>query len=629
MLLNNSTTKTNRKMKYTQMKTSKQNKQLLKTLDADDVMRGMRDGCYAEPVKGLREFLMIAGEHSRYKYMYRLPVVLPSVQMQADDSGVMVMRRFNGVLTVSVGPLLADDSQVEEVRNLVQMMPSTEAVFLGSSAKTLKVIVAVCRPDGTLPQTEDEAETFCQRAYPIVCRLYESFLHMTPRGRQLTVRPAVRPGSTSLLRAGFRATADTRLFARTATPAVIHEELCAEAMPDMPTPPAPTDASPSENTIGRETRELIRLMDDRYAFRMNTVMGYVEYHRKGLWHYGWQPVDERVQNTLAMEARIEGLNVWDKDVNRYLKSMMVTAYNPVEDFLWKLRGQWDGRDHIGRLARTVPTANSHWTRWFRTWFLGMVAQWTGKNRRYGNAIAPLLISRQGYNKSTFCKSLLPPELQWGYNDSLVLTEKKAVLQAMSQFLLINLDEFNQISPQMQQGFLKNLIQQSSVKVKRPYGKHVENMPRLASFIATANLTDILADPSGNRRFIGIELTGPIDVSQRVNYAQLYAQALALLDKGEPCWLDDEQTRLVMESNRQYQLRSPEEIFFRDLFDITDNEKEGQWMSTTAIFTAVRRKAGTALRGGNIRAFGRMLANTPGITRRRTYAATEYLVRPLP
>ena len=213
----------------------------------------------------------------------------------------------------------------------------------------------------------------------------------------------------------------------------------------------------------------------------------------------------------------------------------------------------------------------------------MVAQWMGKNYRYGNSIAPLLISRQGYNKSTFCKSLIPKELQWGYNDNLVLSEKKSVLQAMSQFLLINLDEFNQISPKVQEGFLKNIIQLASVKVKRPYGKHVEEFPRLASFIATANVSDLLADPTGNRRFIGIELTGPIDVSYRINYQQLYAQAIALLDRGESYWMDEEQTRLVMESNRQFQMRTPEEIYFHDLFTIPKGDEEGQWMSTSDIF----------------------------------------------
>ena len=52
--------------------------------------------------------------------------------------------------------------------------------------------------------------------------------------------------------------------------------------------------------------------------------------------------------------------------------------------------------------------------------------------------------------------LLPPELQWGYSDNLILSEKRQVYQAMAQFMLINLDEFNQISPQVQQGFLKIL-----------------------------------------------------------------------------------------------------------------------------------------------------------------------------
>ena len=361
---------------------------------------------------------------------------------------------------------------------------------------------------------------------------------------------------------------------------------------------------------------------------MNTVMGYVEYCSKTTWHRGWQPVDDRVQNSFAMEARIEGLNVWDKDISRYLKSNHIRTYNPIDEYLWQLRNKWDGKDHIGRLARTVPTNNKHWPTWFRIWFLGMVAQWMGKNYRYGNSIAPLLISRQGYNKSTFCKSLIPKELQWGYNDNLVLSEKKSVLQAMSQFLLINLDEFNQISPKVQEGFLKNIIQLASVKVKRPYGKHVEEFPRLASFIATANVSDLLVDPTGNRRFIGIELTGPIDVSYRINYQQLYAQAIALLDRGEPYWMDEEQTRLVMESNRQFQMRTPEEIYFHDLFTIPKSDEEGRWMSTSDIFLLIKKKAGASLRGGNIRSFGHLLTNMEGLIRRRTRQGTEYLVRPI-
>ena len=69
---------------------------------------------------------------------------------------------------------------------------------------------------------------------------------------------------------------------------------------------------------------------------------------------------------------------------------------------------------------------------------------------------------------------------------------------MHNFLLINLDEFNQISPRVQDGFLKNMVQLTRVKVKCPYGKLVEDFPRLASVVATTNETIVLADPTGSR-----------------------------------------------------------------------------------------------------------------------------------
>ena len=93
------------------------------------------------------------------------------------------------------------------------------------------------------------------------------------------------------------------------------------------------------------------------------------------------------------------------------------------------------------------------------------------------------------NNSTFCQSLLPTELQWGYTQTAKPSEEKSMLLMMSQMLLVNFDEFNKISPQVQQGFLKNMLSLPVVKAKRPYGRHVEVMPRLSSFIATTNLTD--------------------------------------------------------------------------------------------------------------------------------------------
>jgi hypothetical protein len=380
--------------------------------------------------------------------------------------------------------------------------------------------------------------------------------------------------------------------------------------------------------IRSNQQQIIDYLESRYVFRFNTVMGYTEFRPNNTWVRPYQPVDERVLNQMAIECRLAGLDAWDKDVSRYVRSAYVPLYNPVDEYLGQCRGKWDGKDRIRELARCVPTKNPHWKDWFYTWFLGMVRQWRSTiYDRYGNQVAPLLISRQGWNKSTFIQSLLPPELQWGYTNQLDVSEKRQTLQAMSQFLLINLDEFNQISPKLQQGFLKNVITLPSVKVKRPYGKHVEPFPRLASFIGATNQTDVLTDPSGGRRFLGIELTGPIDVSRRPNHEQLFAQALDALDHHEPHFFNEEQTQEIIESNRRYQQRTPAEQYFNDCFEIAKDEKNGMYLTSSAIFAHIKKVAGADLRLSSLNHFGRILSNMPEIVRKRTKNGTEYLVKP--
>lgn len=256
----------------------------------------------------------------------------------------------------------------------------------------------------------------------------------------------------------------------------------------------------------------------------------------------------------------------------------------------------------------------------------MVDQWRGVYRRqYGNSTMPLLISKQGYNKSTFCRRLIPPSLSWGYNDNLILSEKRQVLQGMAQFLLINLDEFNQISPKVQQGFLKNLLQLPTVKMKPPYGSHVEEFPRLASFIGTSNMTDILSDPSGSRRFLGVELTGPIDVSQRINYEQLYAQAMQALEKGEKSYFDSRENEEIMQSNLQFQQVSVAKLCFLEVFEPTNDKEKGEYMTAAAIFSILKQKFGSSLQVSSLSHFGRELQNIEGLESKKTRQGTEYLV----
>ena len=374
---------------------------------------------------------------------------------------------------------------------------------------------------------------------------------------------------------------------------------------------------------------MISFLTMRYAFRYNTVLNCTEYRLVALSADSFTPLDPRILRRISLEVQRAGIEVSPNDIRNYIDSDYVRQYDPVGDYLAECEGVWDGHDHIGDLALTVPTDTPLWREWFTTWLLAMVSQWQNQSSRlYGNSVAPLLISPQGYNKSTFCRRLLPDALKWGYTDSLALSDRRQVMLAMSQQLLINLDEFNQISPRVQQGFLKNVIQLPSIKAKRTYGTHLEELPRKASFIATSNMTDILSDPSGNRRFIGIELTAPIDTSRVPDHHQLFAQALQLLRNGSRSWFDKAETEQIMLWNRRYEIQEPADQYFSLCFSVADDplDPAAEWLSTAEIFDVIKQKVGSSLQVNTLIAFGRKLANMPGMRRRKCETCTRYLVK---
>ena len=372
------------------------------------------------------------------------------------------------------------------------------------------------------------------------------------------------------------------------------------------------------------THRLLDYLERKYEMRYNTALGCTEIRKAGS-NESFVPADERILNTIAIKARLDGINAWDKDIRRYTGSGFVKVVNPVDDFLNSLRGRWDGKDHIKALADCVPNDNARWADWFHTWFLAMVAQWMGLDTAHGNSVAPLLISRQGYRKSTFCKRLLPEALQWGYNDNLVISEKKNTLRAMTQSLLINIDEFNTLSAKTQDGFLKNVMQLANVKLRQPYCLQQVTLPRVASFIATANVSDVFSDPSGCRRFIAVTLTGPIRLPDRIDYEQLYAQAVAELEAGRRYWFDEADTQEIMANNMQYQQRTPAESLFFECFSIPKDLTKGAYMTAASIFSLLRQRYGSQLHLTSLSHFGRLLANIPNLYSKHSSHGTEYLV----
>ena len=607
-------------MKITITHRNNKNQLLVSTKSLERFLERIVNDDAKNTVANFREYVpWLTNGYDGYKNMATWMHVHPAAEFQKSENGLLKMKQNNGVLLLTFVNI-KEDGGVDAVKQKVASLPSTLAAFMGADGISLNVLVKYALAKGSLPDNEVEADRIYKQAFQTFAPLY-----------QILVKATMQMPEPSIC-SDFLFTQDASPYYREdALPLVLNEVIHTVEKPVDNLKDAIVDNS--EEDVDKDGKELsdnimrmIGFLCKKYDFRYNSVMKFTEYRPKDKDYWGYQPVDARVQKRMTLEVQLANIRVSIKDVRNYLESDLLSTYNPVEDFLFKCAGKWDGKDYIRALARTVPTDNPYWEDWFYTWFLAMVNQWRSySHRKYGNSVAPLLISKQGYNKSTFCRSLVPPELQWGYNDNLVLSEKRQVLQAMCQALLLNLDEFNQISPQVQQGFLKNIIQLPSVKMKPPYGSHVQEFPRMASFIATSNMEDILSDPSGNRRFLGVELTGPIDVSQLPNYEQLYAQALAALQAGEKTYFDAEQTKLIMASNRKFEVISPVDQYFNLYFDLTDDVKQGEYLTAAEIFQELKSHIGSSVKLSNLISFGRKLSQMPSIHRKRFNDGMRYLV----
>ena len=620
-------------MKVTLVLRNKKNALKLSTRSVESFIERIKTDTKNGIVARRRQQLSYGDYIQGYDQQFPSHIVYPSAEFKKDDNDNLCMKSFNGVVALTVEGL--DDQEIEAVKRAAQILHYTLAAFVGPSGHEVIILVRITNASPSITQpyseisvpyseitqlypTEEEADALCQEGHRLAVAIYQGVIPKPISKEPVSVK------------SHFHMPLDPAPYynAKAVALPVTGKPLSVVQSSVVSVEYAEAPEEKGAQQVSQKAKQLMDFLNAHYQLRYNTMMGYTEYKDNDYRYMDWMPLDSRTLKGMTMKVRLNGIDARDNDVRRYVQSNMIRPYNPVGDYLWEQYYKWDGKDHIRKLARTVPTKNPYWEEWFYTWFLGMVRQWQVTNlAKYGNQAVPLLISEQGWNKTTFCELLLPPELRFGYTGNLQLTDKRQVLQQMAQMLLINLDEFNQISPQTQQGFLKNIITLSSVKIKRPYGQHVEDFPRRASFIATTNQADVLADPSGSRRFLGIQLDGPIDVSTPPNYEQLYGQAMRALHQHEPYYFGPEATQQIIESNRKFSVRSAAEQFFLDYFEPANSELDGMWMSATAILNYLKDEVGISLlKPVSVVAFGRKLSGIKGLMRRETKSNSEYLVK---
>lgn len=554
-------------------------------------------------------------EYKYYKDYDKLKAIYPAVELGCDSNNNITILANNGLLLLTFYKEGATENDFSIAKESVAALPMTFAAIKGADGKSLHVLVSFVSSEGSLPSDDILALILYANAHTTAINLYKGAIGWKTLELE---EPSIMDH--------FITTIDEKPY--------INYEAVPVRVAEMQTP-AYEPVGKNYSTVDIDTNladtkmvAMIEYLTEHYDFRFNTIGRGPEYRDKDKRFDEFKAIDKTNINGLAIKLNCYGIEVSAHDVKMFVNSDKLKKYDPIQEYLYDCMGKWDGSDHIGNLAKTVPCDNPNWERWFKIWYLGMVKQWLHtKKTQYGNSVAPLIIGKQGYGKSTFCRRLLPEELaKWGYSDNVVFSDKIQVQKLMAQMLLINLDEFNQLSDRMQKGFLKNLMQLPTVKVRLPYSTHYDDLPRYASFISTSNMTDVLADESGCRRFFAIELTDRINLDILPNHTQLFAQAMQAIKNNELSYFDEEETKLVMESNRKFQMLAPVSQYFQEYFDIASSNGEGEFMSAAAIMDYLSTKVGATVKESNLINFGRFLSNIPRIISRRSgMRGTEYKV----
>jgi predicted P-loop ATPase len=358
----------------------------------------------------------------------------------------------------------------------------------------------------------------------------------------------------------------------------------------------------TKEEIEDTAKEIIKLeifMEAHYDLRYNVVTDQTEYRVHGTTS-PFSKVAHRVSNAMCTEARKHGVNCWDKDMRRHVESINVQSCHPMINYLSHLPA-WDGVDRITQLAERV-SHTGYWVRHFHTWMLAVTAQWLGVNKLHGNSVAPVIISkRQGRQKSTFCKLLLPEVLQPYYMDRLSISTTGRAEQKLAEFALINLDEIDKYSAKGMAS-LKNLMQMAGANINKAYQQGICELHRTASFIATSNCKNLLTDPTGSRRFICIEPEGKIDCSP-IDHNQIYAQLLHELKQDTRYWYTEEEEAEIMQHNAPYNKTSVEQDVFSCIFrPARANEKNAMLLSAAELYNELCKANPPAMRGSTVNQF---------------------------
>ena len=345
----------------------------------------------------------------------------------------------------------------------------------------------------------------------------------------------------------------------------------------------------------------------------------------------FRPVTREAINSIVRRLKRE----FDEDshykaaVEEYIYSEETPEFNPIVEYLEQLPA-WDGRDRVSELFHRLPGVSDEQVEWLRVWLRSCVAHWLGMDKLHGNESIVTLIGAQGSGKSTFCAQILPPMFRSYYLDHVNLGNKFDKEMALTNNLLVNIDELDQIK-RGKQPELKQLVSKIQVNGRPIFGREQRNRPRFASFVATTNNPRPLQDPTGSRRYLCVEIPRDSIIcnDRPIDYPQLYAQVMyEVREQSLRYWFTPGEVRQIEEHNVRYQHTGDLETMLTACFRRPEANEVVKPMLTREVVSVLARNYPEVkqTQGMNIKV-GRML-KAMSFTRKEIEQGTAYFIVPV-
>jgi predicted P-loop ATPase len=222
-------------------------------------------------------------------------------------------------------------------------------------------------------------------------------------------------------------------------------------------------------------------------------------------------------------------------------------YHPILDYLRSL--EWDGVPRLDSLLIDYFGAEDciYSREAIRKMMVGAVARVFEPGIKF-DLVLTLVSQEQGTGKSSFFRAL---GQSW-FSDTFITVQGKEAFEQLQGAWLIEMAELSGLRKADIEA-IKHFISKQEDMFRPAYARTPETYPRQCVFIATTNESTFLRDPSGNRRFMPVDIHNIklVDNEKLKSFLgdkslidQIWAEAVYLYRKGEPLYLSKEAEKIA-------------------------------------------------------------------------------------